>query len=283
MVHPILTWWYKSLLRVAVSPVTRCTRKGDPVHHISFEDLKLALDDLFTKRKKALRLSSTGRTYEPLLQRKRQELGDVPKALRASGKPLADQLADADGSHDGFGYAIWYTTEAYLRAPGVSDETVEAAARIRKEFVPSTAELQKSFATEASRAQARERSLGTREKDLKRFKLADGATLYDWVKGMLDSGKTLHQLLSDRADATTSADAKGRGEVIGSRTTTLGVLNRMRDAMRDELEVDQSLPRDLEAQVFGYFDELESSRAVSRKRTKKKPTTPTPTPETPAV
>jgi hypothetical protein len=41
------------------------------------------------------------------------------------------------------------------------------------------------------------------------------------------------------------------------------VLGRFRGALRDELSVNPALPKDLDAQVFGYLDELDGMRATA--------------------
>lgn len=43
----------------------------------------------------------------------------------------------------------------------------------------------------------------------------------------------------------------------------MAVLGRFRGALRDELSVNPALPKDLDAQVFGYFDELDGIRAAA--------------------
>src|SRR5262249_28076387 len=148
---------------------------------LTLSDLLLALNDLLTKRVKALKKSATGKTYAPMLEAQRDAIAALPAAL-VGGKPLAAELDALDGAHDGFGRAIWYITEAYLSLPGVKPALVEAVRRIRAAFISSLDELGDAYATEADRAKARRKALKERKADLDLFSIADGKTLYTWAK-----------------------------------------------------------------------------------------------------
>jgi hypothetical protein len=100
-------------------------------------------------------------------------------------------------------------------------------------------------------------ALKTLEADLKLFPIAGGLTLLDWVTDFLDAGQSLNDLLSNRADM----DESGRKDASELRSQTIGLLNRFRGALADEVEENTALPRTLDQQVFAYFDELEGMRA----------------------
>ena len=68
--------------------------------------------------------------------------------------------------------------------------------------------------------------------------------------------------------------ARIRGEVIG-------ILNRMRKNLVLEVKDDASLPKDLDAQVFGYLDLLEKTSADTQ--AKGKPAEEAPPPEAEAT
>jgi hypothetical protein len=225
---------------------------------LTLSDLKLGLDDLYTKRHKSLVSSATGKSYEPMLSKRHTSIDALPAAL-LGGKPLAVELGETDNLHDGLGYAVWHYTEAYFRNPKTPTEQLDAAKRIRAAFIPTLVELSASYATEAEAAIQRKPSLKTLKADLKMFPVADGLTLLDWVSDFLDAGQSLHELLSSRADV----DDTGRKDAGTLRSTTIGLLNRCRSAIADELADDAKLPRNLDQQVFAYFDELESMRAAS--------------------
>jgi hypothetical protein len=233
---------------------------------VLLSDLKLVLPDLLGKKRPLLEGTYTGKTYLPLLQAQLAVIDALPTGTQA-GTPLADELAETDAEHDGFGGAVWHMVEAYARCPGVSAEVRAAAERIRAQFIPALGELQHTYATEAERARDRKAVLDDFKADLKLFPVAEKQTLYDWVKGYLDAGLALSKLLSDRADTPLDSRA-GAGPL---RTRTLGLLSRMRGALTDEMAINDKLARDLEAQVFAYFDQLAARAAKPRKRGKQAP------------
>ena len=90
-----------------------------------------------------------------------------------------------------------------------------------------------------------------------------------WLKGSqlrkTESGPNgealwkLSTLLSMRGDI----DTKARKAASKLRSETVGLLNRLRAALADDIAVNPSLPRDLDAQLFGYFDVLEAQRKTA--------------------
>ena len=242
--------------------------------NLSLADLKIGLDDLLGKRHKALVRSKAGKVYEASLSKKRDEIADLPPAL-VSGKPLVSELSDTDARHDGFGAAIWFLTEAYLRAPDVLPDRTAAARRIREAFVPKLDTLKARYATEADAAKKRRKALKERKEDLKLFPLAGGGTLYDWAKRFLDEGEKLHELLSTRADQS-EGDRSGASKL---RTSTIALLNRLRTALADESAHNDKLPKNVDAKVFGYLDELESLHPSGARVSGEDPTPPAPPPE----
>lgn len=241
---------------------------------VLLSDLKLVLPDLLEKKRPLLEGTNTGKTYLPLLTEQLQAIDDLPAPVQA-GTPLAEELSERDADHDGFGGAIWHMVEAYTRCPGTGDDVQAAAERIRARLIPAMGELQGSFADEAHRARDRKAALGDLKDDLKLFPVAEKKTLLDWANSYLDAGITLGELLSARADTPLDSRA-GAGPL---RTKTLGILSRMRGALADEVAVNKKLPRDLEAQVFAYFDQTAAKRQGARKRGKQAPAAPVPAAE----
>lgn len=225
---------------------------------ISLAALKVALADLFTKRLDALRASNAGKTYEPMLRKKQQAIEALPEAP-GEGKPFADALTQADGTYDGFGGAIWHLTEAYLRWPNIPADVRAAVMRVRSAFVPELDVLQASYVQEAHAAMNNKARIDELEADLKSIPIAGGLSLHDWCMGFVAAGESIASLLGDRANA----NSKSRAEAGKLRTSTIALLGRLRAAVADEVAEDESLPRDLEAKVFGYFDELSKMRADS--------------------
>lgn len=115
---------------------------------LSLAALEIAFVDLFTKRHSALVLSSAGKTYEPVLLEKKALIDALPAAL-TGGKPLVEEIADADVIHDGFGAAIQYLGQAYERWPNVPPEVLAAIKRIQAAFITELDDLEASYADEA--------------------------------------------------------------------------------------------------------------------------------------
>lgn len=232
---------------------------------LSLTSLKLGLKDLFEKRHDDLNLSKAGQFYEPALKEQREEIDALPPIL-TGGAPLAKELDDLDGVHDGLGAAIFYVTEVYFRLPNAAPATVEAARRVRAAFIPELGELSATYATEAERAIARKPLLSSMKTDLELFPLVGGGTLLDTATSFLAAGEQLHGMLSDRADATPGS----RKEAAALRSATLGVIGRLRADLAREVSKNPALPRDLDQRVFGYFDTLEAMHISPAKGAKAK-------------
>ncbi|WP_437576886.1 hypothetical protein [Sorangium sp. So ce887] len=124
----------------------------------------------------------------------------------------------------------------------------------------------------------RKKILKQHKADLERFPVADGETLHDWISGFLDAGERLHSMLSDRADVKETS-RKGAGAL---RAATIGLLSRLRAGLTDEVEHNSKLPSDLDAQVFGYLDELHVPRAAAARVKKKRAVPEAPAPPAPS-
>jgi hypothetical protein len=232
---------------------------------LNLADMKLALDDLLDKRRPALVLSTIGQSYLPTLEGKQQAVNGLP-IVYTGGRPLAESLGLTDGEHDGFGAALWHVTEAYLRLPVQHASTVESIKRIRATLIPDLSGLRDSYADEAEAAIRRKGELPQIEADLKAIPVAmGGSSLYDWATGFLGAGEKLSVLLSERADVATG----GRAGAQKLRSETIALLNRARGAIADECATSSTLPHDLDAQIWAYFDELEKQRADAVARSRK--------------
>jgi hypothetical protein len=231
------------------------------VRNLTLFHIDLALRDLFETRKADLDLSVAGKViYGPQLAEKRALVEALPSALKG-GRPNAEQLADADARHDALGGGIWLYTEAVLTVPDVSEEARASAKRVRAAFLPERSQLADPYMEEAARAKRNRPRLSELEKDLEALPIPDGKTLYNWVSGFLDAGDTLDELLRERASVEAGAGSSGASEL---RTSTIGLLGRLRSALRDEVKGNPALPRDLETRVFCFIDEL----STRRRRTK---------------
>ena len=246
---------------------------------ILLSDLHLVLPDLLTKKRSLFEHTATGAIYIPLLEKSRKAIDDLPVDV-TTGTALSAELSEADLTHDGYARAIWHITDAYLGCPNIDDDVREAATRIRQQFIPALSQLKAPYTIEAKRAADRQKVLADYKADLQMFPVivAKGdkkSTLYDWVKGYLDAGRSLDTLLSERADA----DYDSRAGAAPLRTSILGQLGRMRDALADEVASKPALSRTLVTDVFAYFDQMDAAatkRATTdaKKASKNKPAKP---------
>ena len=226
------------------------------MRYLSLAALQVGLADLFANRHPDLVASKAGQMYEPILLERKSIMDGLPEP-NGTTKPLADALTEGDARHDGFGAAIWHLTEAYLRWPDISADLRNAIERVRFAFVPQLDVLQASYVNEAKAAIDNKNDLVKLENDLKSIPIAGGLSLYDWCTGFIAGGETIAKLLSERADTDTGA----RREAGKLRTSTISILGRFRAALADEIATNKALPADLDARVFGYFDQMHDMRA----------------------
>jgi len=232
------------------------------MRNISLVSLFVGLNDLLGKRVDVLKSFAAGAASVKLLTSKRDALAKLPAVTE--GRPLVGELDAADTRHDALGYAVWHFLESYLVHPDTSAELRAGAKSIRAALIPTLGDLVASYPAEAKAAMDRKVQLPALESTLVMFPVAGGGTLLDWAKGFLAAGEKIDSLLSARADLENSSRkdaARLRGEVIG-------LLNRMRKNLALELKDDPSLPADLDAKVFGYFDLLETTSAEAQAKGK---------------
>ena len=98
---------------------------------LTLSDLKLGIGDLLSRRVETVRATRCGAIYEPLLRASLDAIHALPAATFGS-RPLSDQLSETDVVHDGFGNAVWYLTEAYLRLPTATKKQRAAASPPKK-------------------------------------------------------------------------------------------------------------------------------------------------------
>lgn len=234
-------------------------------------DVKLTIDHLLDKHQDTISQLAVGKTYLARLQQVRGEMEALPPALIQS-KPLAQQLAEVDDRHDDHGAALWHLSECYRRLPDASAEARAAATFIQERLITRLGELQSSYADEAAKAKERKPLLKSAEAMLTALPVAGGGSAFSVASAFLAQGELLSELLSQRA--TQSAEQEGeadRSRAGHLRNTGLGLLNRFRGAVSDELEANPTLPRDLDARLFTFLDERIRGRASGKKKNDEKP------------
>jgi hypothetical protein len=231
-------------------------------------DLRLALPDLLDDKAELLEETHAGRLYAPRLSAKRDAIEALPEPTVAGGRPLAEELAETDVEHDGFGAAIWHYTEAVRLAPGMTEEARQAARAVREAFIPELALLGRSYATEAAHALGKRERIAEHKDALLQLPIpGNKKTLRAWVDGFVKCGETLDELLRARAQhQAATVGERGRREAGTLRADTIGLLGRMRSALADELADEPERLATVDAELFGYFDQLAADRDASLRR-----------------
>jgi hypothetical protein len=221
-------------------------------------DVTLIINNLLSERRPDLILCPAGRYYEPKLLEVKSGLDKLPRAL-TGGLAVAADLASADMSHDGHGAVIWFVTETVLRNPLANAEDRAAAQHIREAFLPALAELKDSYAVEAHRALERKPLLASMRADLSRFPVPGSKSLFETASEYVAAGERLNALLDERG----SVPQRDRSNAAILRAKAAGLLTRLRKDLREDLDKDPTLPRDLEHRVFGYADTLMAMKRSS--------------------
>lgn len=168
------------------------------MRNLTLGDLKLALRDLLGDKLAQLRLTATGKLYEPRLRAKQQQIEAIPDAA-GSQAPLAKELGEADIRHDGFGGATFYLCRAIEVHPTLPASLKQAAADVQRTFVPQLDVLRASYPDEASAALDNRPELTKLKSELKSIATPGGGTLLDWVQSFITAGDEIDKLLRERA------------------------------------------------------------------------------------
>ncbi|MBK9263627.1 MAG: hypothetical protein IPM54_27950 [Polyangiaceae bacterium] len=227
---------------------------------LNLTDLRLGLEDLLSIRRDALLRTQVGKAQESILEEQRKAILALPAPL-TGGKPFAEELALRHAEVDSFGMGIWYLTEAYLRVPGVDPAIVEAVKRVRHALIPNTDRLRDAYPEQAAAAEVRRQNVPSIVEDLLRIPLAGGKTLYDWAMGFVYAGERIATTLAQRAEI----NAGTRKHAMTLLGETLHMLNELRQDVIAEIERTIGMPTEIEHDIFGYFDVLESTRAEAKR------------------
>ncbi len=226
---------------------------------LNLTDLRLGLEDLLTVRRGPLLRTQAGKAHEDILEQQREAILALPAPL-TGGKGFAEELALRNAENDGFGAGIWHMTEAYLRVPGVDPEIVEAARRVREAFLPDPERLRDGYVEQAAAAAVRKDNLVSVVDDLVRIPVAGGSSLFDWAAGFVGAGEQIGKILAQRAEINSTT----RKHAMTLHADTVRLLNELRKAVVAEIARTMGMPRDIEDEIFGYFDVLEVTRIEAK-------------------
>jgi hypothetical protein len=231
---------------------------SEKISILTLGDLGLGLNDLFTNRLLSFQKSKICQTYEEQLKTRLEKLNAAPSVFKG-GAPLAEQLEQGDVRHDGYLDTILLHTEGALTDPDAPPEQKAASKKILDTIRFKASDKGADYAKEAITAKEREDKIKGLKVEFSLFPLSGGRTLYDTALSYIESGKKLDELLAERSrlDAMNTTD---RSDIRSLRHELLGRINRCRAALQDEISENPALARNLDAEIFGYFDELHKTR-----------------------
>lgn len=229
---------------------------------LTLTDMDLGLTHLFKEHGKAIAETNTGKTYGKLLRASHEELLALPQ-LGDGTRPLSDELAAVDATHDAYGAAIWYLIEAHAKAPSTPEPQRKALTVVREALVASLQSLRAPYADEAAAARAHRAACVEHRAVLRAVPVTKKSTLEDWALAYVEAGEKIGALLVERAEKTPAPRTKA-GRL---RSRVLGLLSRFREGLGDEFGDDPERAEEIDRTWFGYLDQLEAQRAEATART----------------
>ena len=244
------------------------------MNDLDLGELQLAVTELARgERKTAFEQTKASGIYMPSLDAWLVRVEKLPPEVMKL--PKVELLKSADGRRDALARAIWHLSQATLVHPDIAGEVELAATVATEHFVPDLSVTRQTYAEASRAAVSNTTDLETHRAALAKLQTPEGKTLADWVTSFAQAGQTLGALHQDRGtEVANSSTRAGAGPL---RSEIIGTLNEMRSVIQREVATNLTLARNLEAQIFGYFDELQRLAALRTGQ----PGTPTPTP-TPA-
>jgi hypothetical protein len=226
--------------------------------YTTFGDLGLGLRDLFQTKADLAGKAVAFQIYREPLKAKYVAIDSLRRAL--GGRPLSEEIGSVDGVHDSSGRALFFIRKGVAELLDLDASIRTAVDEIVDKVVPTLSSLTESYEDEAAHAGEKRKVLEENTDFLAAFPVGPKHTLKSILTTHVEAGEKLEKLLSKRAD-TVAEDTAGRtAEAKILRSQTIGLLNRFRQAVADEVEHNLALPRDLEAKIFTYFDQMEANR-----------------------
>jgi hypothetical protein len=228
--------------------------------YTTYGDLRLGVRDLLENKAETASLAIAFRIYQDPLKARLEALESLHRALR--GKPLSEELAGADGIHDSTGRALYYIGKAVEELTDIDENVRVTVIEIVGKVIPSLSLLRESYENEADRAANNRKVLESNAEFAEAFPFGKKHTMKSILAAHVGAGEKLNELLSKRADTVAVETGSRTKELMTVRGVTIGLLNRFRQAVADEVAHNLALPRDLEAKIFSYFDQMEANRAA---------------------
>jgi hypothetical protein len=210
-------------------------------------------------RRELLLSTGTGSIHFPLLVARNAEIEALPAPL-TKRRPVQSELSDKDARHDAFAEAIIAMTEGYRALALWFPELAAVAERIQLALVPTRSVKIRSYVATRQQAPTLRESLAALEPDLRRLPVAseegEVQTLYEWAEAYVAAAEGLGDLVDLRWALEAKVQPTDRKAAVTVRATAITAITRCRETLAAELEARPELPRNLDALIFGPFDDL---------------------------
>ncbi len=234
-------------------------------------DLSLVLNDMFKTKLGLLTKTMSFKIYERALSDNRDKLNSIVEILER--KPLTEELKEADELHDSAGRAVYFMCKGMSSLSILEKEKRDLLSTVAERFAPALGDFTRSYEDEASSATKKREVLNGMKTELSAFPVAPDMSLYDLLDAHVDAGEKIDKLLAERADTTAQEDAAKLKEAKTIRSATIGMINRLREAMEDEVSMNDELDDSLANKVFAYYDQIADTREDRGAKPKAPPVT----------
>ena len=232
------------------------------MNDLSIRELREASSDLLDKRMASLGRLPTGDYFKNAITEKLSAISALPDSI--TKLPLSELLRLLDKSHDQWARSIHYLVRAAEECPTMPESTGKTIELIRERYMSGLNETRDPYGVEAQRGRERAEKLPGDQNALTAVATPDGRNLFDWISSYVDAGKSIGGGLSGRADQlASSGDASQAGRL---RSELIGLYGELRAAIRLQLKAQSDLPRTLEDDILGNFDELQRLALQRRKK-----------------
>jgi len=238
------------------------------MNDMNLGELQLGLTNLLKSDRRAkLQQTNASVTYAPTLDALLVQVDALPPEILKLPKVALLKLADA--RRDGLGKSSWFLAQSVLVHPDTTPEQRAAVQLVVDRYVPTLAIVNDTYAENARKGAAHQRSLEADRATLDGVATPFGtlgALVADFAAAGVKVGEVLDGRVSEQASAS---DRAGAGAL---RSEIIGALGELRTMLAREVRVNPALPATIDADVFGYFDELQ--RLAAQRERPAAPATP---------
>lgn len=224
------------------------------MNDLTLDELRTGLQNLLEgDRREKLDLVPAAPIYEPDFVRLLAAITALPPELR--GLPLAALLKQADVRRDTFLRLVHLLGALIALCPTVPEDIRAAAAKMVATFAPSLLAVNDPYAVSAAKAEQLQPEYDEQRPGLATIPTPDGRSAEAWVGDYLDAALETGRLLSGRAKDL--AETPSRAQAGALRGEAIGTLAEFRNVVARTVKNNPDLPRTLEADIFGLFDEMQ--------------------------